>query len=190
MAEMPLCFRQGLWAEAVWQQKVVPVLTEVLRSGYYPDDSNRRIINEEYHQYIFIQEDRFKLLSGVARMNKGKSHFNGDNFLISRLECGKAIAAIADGMGSGKRAYIESRMVIELMENCIDAGFDEKASIDLINSAYIAGGGTGNPVTMDMSVIDCQSGYMHCMKLVRYPPLSGGTSGWRLSSQRHCRWGC
>lgn len=146
-------------------KKVVPVLTEVLRSGYYPDDSNRRIINEEYHQYIFIQEDRFKLLSGVARMNKGKSHFNGDNFLISRLECGKAIAAIADGMGSGKRAYIESRMVIELMENCIDAGFDEKASIDLINSAYIAGGGTGNPVTMDMSVIDCQSGYMHCMKL-------------------------
>ena len=146
-------------------KKVVPVLTEVLRSGYYPDDSNRRIINEEYHQYIFIQEARFKLLSGVARMNKGKSHFNGDNFLISRLECGKAIAAIADGMGSGKRAYIESRMVIELMENCIDAGFDEKASIDLINSAYIAGGGTGNPVTMDMSVIDCQSGYMHCMKL-------------------------
>ena len=61
-------------------KKVVPVLTEVLRSGYYPDDSNRRIINEEYHQYIFIQEDRFKLLSGVARMNKGKSHFNGDNF--------------------------------------------------------------------------------------------------------------
>ena len=109
----------------VTAKKVVPVLTEVLRSGYYPDDSNRRIINEEYHQYIFIQEDRFKLLSGVARMNKGKSHFNGDNFLISRLECGKAIAEIADGMGSG----------------------------------------TGNPVTMDMSVIDCQSGYMHCMKL-------------------------
>ena len=37
-------------------KKVVPVLTEVLRSGYYPDDSNRRIINEEYHQYIFIQD--------------------------------------------------------------------------------------------------------------------------------------
>lgn len=146
-------------------RKLLPVIAAVLQCGYYPDDSNRRIINEEYHQYIFIQEDRFKLLSGVARVNKGKDHFNGDNFLISRLECGKAIAAIADGMGSGKRAYIESRMVIELMENCIDAGFDEKASIDLINSAYIAGGETGNPVTMDMSVIDCQSGYMHCIKL-------------------------
>ena len=146
-------------------RKLIPVIASVMQCGYYPDDSNRRIINEEYHQYIFIQEDRFKLLSGVARVNKEKDRFNGDNFLISRLECGKAIAAIADGMGSGKRAYIESRMVIELMENCIDAGFDEKASIDLINSAYIAGGGTGNPVTIDMSVIDCQSGYMHCIKL-------------------------
>lgn len=80
MAEMPLCFRQGLWAEAVWQQKSCSVLTEVLRSGYYPDDSNRRIINEEYHQYIFIQEDRFKLLSGVARMNKGKVILMGITF--------------------------------------------------------------------------------------------------------------
>lgn len=146
-------------------RKLLPVIANVMKCGYYSDDSNRRIINEEYHQYIFMQEDRFKLLTGVARVNKEKDRFNGDNFLISRLECGKAIAAIADGMGSGKRAYIESRMVIELMENCIDAGFDEKASIDLINSAYIAGGGTGNPVTMDMSVIDCQSGYMHCIKL-------------------------
>ena len=74
-------------------------------------------------------------------------------------------------MGSGKRAYIESRMVIELMENCIDAGFDEKASIDLINSAYIAGGGTGNQVTLDMSVIACQSGYMQCMKLGAVSPF-------------------
>lgn len=146
-------------------KKLLPLIASVMKCGYYSEDSNRRIINEEYHQYIFMQEDRFKLLTGVARVNKEKDRFNGDNFLTSRLECGKAIAAIADGMGSGKRAYIESRMVIELMENCIDAGFDEKASIDLINSAYIAGGGTGNPVTMDMSVIDCQSGYMHCIKL-------------------------
>jgi stage II sporulation protein E len=146
-------------------RKIIPVIAAVFGCGYYSDDSNRKIISEEYHQYVFIQEDRFKMLSGVARINKGKNNFNGDNFSVSRLECGKAIAAIADGMGSGRRAYIESRMVIELMENCIGAGFDEKASLDLINSAYIAGGGAGNPVTMDMSVIDCQSGYMHCIKL-------------------------
>ena len=69
------------------------------------------------------------------------------------------------GCGSGKRAFIESRMVIELMENCIDAGFEEKTAIDFINTAYINCSGKDSPVTMDMSVVDCQSGMMHCIKL-------------------------
>lgn len=146
-------------------KKLMPAIESTMKCVYYPKDSNRMVINEEYHQYVFVQEDRFRILSGVSRLNKGKEKFNGDNFLITGLGCGKTIAAIADGMGSGKRAFVESRMVIELMENCIDAGFDEKAAIDLVNSAYIAGGGIGNPVTMDMSVIDCQAGFMHCIKM-------------------------
>ena len=146
-------------------KRLVPVINSILKNDYYADEANRMIINEEFHQYIFVEEDRFKILSGIARLNKEKERFNGDNFLISHLDWGKTVAAIADGMGSGRRAYVESRMVIELMENCINAGFDVKASIDLINSAYIAGGGIGNPVTVDMSVIDCQTAMLHCVKL-------------------------
>ena len=46
---------------------------------------------------------------------------------------GKTTSAIADGMGSGKKAFSESRIVIELMENCIEAGFKEKAAHLLLN---------------------------------------------------------
>lgn len=147
-------------------KKLLPILSNVLGIEYFVQGSNKMTINEEYGQYIFVQESRFRLLNGVARRGKGCSRFNGDNFLISRLECGKTIAAIADGMGSGKRAFLESRMVIELMENCIDAGFEVKSALDLINSAYIAGGRKrANPVTMDMGVLDCQAGILHCVKL-------------------------
>lgn len=147
-------------------KKILPILTSVLGINYYIQGSSTTTINEEYKQYIFVQENRFRLLTGVARRGKGCSRFNGDNFMISRLDCGKAIAAIADGMGSGKRAFLESRMVIELMENCINAGFEVKAALDLINAAYIAGGADGvNPVTMDMGVLDCRSGIIHFIKL-------------------------
>jgi len=147
-------------------KKLAALVEEVMGAGYYAQGSSRTTISGEYHQYILVQENRFRLLTGVARRGKGCSRFNGDNFLISRLDCGKAIAAIADGMGSGKRAFLESRMVIELMENCIDAGFEERAALDLINAAYIAGGAKGvNPVTMDMGVVDCQAGMLHCIKL-------------------------
>lgn len=147
-------------------KKLLPIISEVMGMSYYVQGSNKMTVSEGYHQYIFVQENRFRLLTGVSRRGKGCSRFNGDNFLISRLECGKAIAAIADGMGSGKQAFLESRMVIELMENCIAAGFEVKSALDLINSAYIAGGARRvHPVTMDMSVIDCQSGILNCIKL-------------------------
>ena len=147
------------------ERKIRKIISDVFGGGYYSDHNNRLVVNEECQQYVYHQENRFRFLSGVARECKDKSGFNGDNFMVSNLSCGKVVAAIADGCGSGKRAFIESRMVIELMENCIDAGFEEKTAIDFINSAYINGGGMGNPVTMDMSIIDCQAGVINCIKL-------------------------
>ncbi len=149
----------------VSERKIRKIVSDVFDGGYYSDHNNRLVINDECQQYVFHQENRFRFLYGVARECKDKGGFNGDNFMVSNLACGKVVAAIADGCGIGKRAFIESRMVIELMENCIDAGFEEKTAIDFINSAYINGGGMGNPVTMDMSVLDCQSGIMHCIKM-------------------------
>lgn len=149
----------------VAERKIRKIISEVMQTGYYSDHNNRLVINDTCQQYIFHQENRFRFLSGVARECKEKGGFNGDNFMITNLSCGKVVAAIADGCGSGKTAFIESRMVIELMENCIDAGFEERTAIDFINAAYINGGGKGNPVTMDMSVIDCQSGIINCIKM-------------------------
>lgn len=149
----------------VAETKIRKIVCDVMGIGYYSDHNNRLVINDNCQQYVFHQENRFRFLSGVARKCKEKSGFNGDNFMVSSLSCGKVVAAIADGCGSGKRAFIESRMVIELMENCIDAGFEEKTAIDFINTAYINCSGKDSPVTMDMSVVDCQSGMMHCIKL-------------------------
>lgn len=141
------------------------IVCDVFKARFFSDSDNRVIINEDADQYVFYQEDRFRILSGMARKCKETENTSGDNFLLKRLGCGKMVAAIADGCGSGRRAFTESRMVIELMENCIEAGFEEKTAIDLINYAYIAGTTFNNPVTMDMGVIDCQAGVINCIKL-------------------------
>lgn len=148
----------------VSERKIRKIVSDVLGCGYYSDHNNRLVVNDESQQYVYHQENRFRFLYGVARECKDKGDFRGQFYGFQSCVW-KVVAAIADGCGSGKRAFIESRMVIELMENCIDAGFEERTAIDFINSAYINGGGRGNPVTMDMSVVDCQSGIMHCIKL-------------------------
>ena len=147
-------FMKGCVSERVLRETV----SSVFKAKFFSNQDNRVIINEEPDQYVFYQENRFRILSGMARKCKEEENTSGDNFLLKKLNCGKMVAAIADGCGSGKRAFAESRMVIELMENCIEAGFEEKTAIDLINSAYIAGTTFNNPVTMDMSIIDCQAG--------------------------------
>lgn len=81
-------------------------------------------------------------------------------------------------------------MVIELMENCIEAGFEEKTAIDLINSAYIAGTTFNNPVTMDMSIIDCQAGVINCIKLGAVSTFIKEITGLRLLSRQRFRWEC
>ena len=154
-------FMKGCVSERVLRETV----SSVFKAKFFSNQDNRVIINEEPDQYVFYQENRFRILSGMARKCKEEENTSGDNFLLKKLNCGKMVAAIADGCGSGKRAFAESRMVIELMENCIEAGFEEKTAIDLINSAYIAGTTFNNPVTMDMSIIDCQAGVINCIKL-------------------------
>lgn len=147
------------------ERKLRQAVAQTFEEAFFANEDNRLIVTEEYGQFIYYQEERFKVVSGVARHNKENEQVNGDNFLITKLNCGKMVAALSDGCGSGQRAYVESRMVIELMENCIDAGFEERTAIDLINSAYIGSGGIGNPVTMDMAVIDRQAGLLNCIKL-------------------------
>lgn len=149
----------------VAEHNLKQAICDVFGMNFFSFEENRVVINDEPTQFVYYQEDRFRILTGISRRSKGKQDTNGDNFLMSRLNCGKMVAAIADGCGTGRQAFVESRMVIELMENCIDAGFEEKTAIDLINSAYVSGSGFTNPVTMDMAVIDCQSGFINCIKL-------------------------
>ncbi|MDO5402043.1 MAG: SpoIIE family protein phosphatase [Eubacteriales bacterium] len=146
-------------------KKLEAAISQTAQCGYMSDDYNHMVVNHKYQEFVFIQNDRFRILTGVARKNKMNEKVCGDNFMIKKFPCGKMSAAIADGCGSGENAFLESRHVIELMENCIEASFNEKTAIDLINAAYMSGGGTKNPVTMDMSVINCQTGMLDCIKL-------------------------
>ena len=89
----------------VAERKIRKIVCDVMGIGYYSDNNNRLVINDNCQQYVFHQENRFRFLSGVARKCKEKSGFNGDNFMVSSLSCGKVVAAIADGCGSQEGIY-------------------------------------------------------------------------------------
>ena len=149
----------------VTTKDVAAELSRCFEEDFYSNKENRLVVNDEFHQYSFSQEARFRILHGISRYNKDNKEVSGDNFMISQLECGKTVAALADGMGTGKKAFFESQAVIELMEQCLNAGFDEKTSIDMINMAFSAAEYAENPVTVDMSIINRNLGVLTCIKM-------------------------
>ena len=43
--------------------------------------------------------------------------------------------ALSDGMGSGERAFRESTMVVEMLEELLNAGFPVKTAVQIMNTA-------------------------------------------------------
>ena len=61
---------------------------------------------------------------------------SGDNFTCMELDSGQTLVSVSDGMGHGKKAYRESEMVMELLEEMMKGGFSEEAAVRLINSVF------------------------------------------------------
>jgi len=140
-------------------------ISKYFETNFYSSENNRSIVSEECYEYTFIEVPRFKILFGKAKSNMDKMEVSGDNFSMAQLECGRVVATLVDGMGAGKRAYCESETVIELVEQCLEAGFDERLTIGLINSVFSNGEFISNPVVVDMCVVDRYLGVLNCIKL-------------------------
>lgn len=107
---------------------------------------------------VFTQKDQYRVGKGIARTIKSRENISGDNFTFLNLESGKDIIALSDGMGSGSKAFIESKASIELLEYLLEGGFDVDIAVKTVNS--ILGLKSDNQLfsTLDLSIIDRYTG--------------------------------
>lgn len=80
------------------------------------------------------------------------------------LPGGKQVVALSDGMGSGEKACRESTLVVELLEELLEAGFPEKTAIQMINTTLVMGREEIHYSTVDMSVFDLYTGRCELIK--------------------------
>lgn len=104
-----------------------------------PQQGERPILGEEYSTVACVEGARFHILHGVARVGKDCDKVSGDTFLMTNLPGGKKGIALSDGMGSGEDAFKESTMVVEMLEELLEAGFPVKTAIQMMNTALVIG---------------------------------------------------
>jgi len=139
------------------------VIGEALGLKIKMSDASKTVISKEYDNFIFVEDTKFKVLTGMARAMK--ENISGDNFSILKLDSGEVMIAISDGMGTGKEAGEESETVMSLLEHMIEAGFKAETAIKLINSNLVLKSDKQTFSTIDMSILNLFTGMCEFIKI-------------------------
>lgn len=114
--------------------------------------------------FSFISSDLYNLNVGIARAKKYDSPVSGDTSLQTKLNDGKYLLAISDGMGSGPEARKSSKIAIKMLERMLTSGFKKDVSIKMINSTLSANNDEDMYATLDILILDLYQGNIEFIK--------------------------
>lgn len=143
---------------------IVAVISEVMNIPYRSREDMPVSLGIDYEMLGFVREERYKVLTGTARIAKDGEELSGDNYSFIKMRGGKLLMTITDGMGTGRNAFHESSVVIEMIEQLVEAGFGEDMALRFVNSTMICSGREDMFSTVDMCVIDLNIGMCECIK--------------------------
>ncbi|MCM1314619.1 MAG: SpoIIE family protein phosphatase [Alistipes senegalensis] len=82
---------------------------------------------------------------------------NGDTSAVFGDGAGREYIILSDGMGSGKNAAVESRMVVKMFKNLIGCGVEYPAAVKMINSVMLTKSPEETFATLDAACIDLET---------------------------------
>ena len=120
--------------------------------------------NKNLHRQVYVSKDKFTVQIGFASETKSGSPTSGDSSVQTRLDDGKYLIAISDGMGSGKEARKSSQVAVNMLSRMLSSGFDKDTSLELINSSMYINSKEDSYATLDVAILDLFAGNMEFMK--------------------------
>lgn len=150
--------------DCITTKEVAQIVSECCGRNMILGKEERPVLGSEYCTVTCIEGPRFYTLQGVARIGKGCRKISGDSFSMLDLPGGKQGAILSDGMGAGEAAYRESVMVVELLEELLNAGFPKETALQMLNTALVTGREEVRFSTIDMSVFDLYTGKCEFVK--------------------------
>jgi len=145
-------------------EKVAAILSRCLGKNMIPADDCRLSVYRRNTLLRFEEDRNYYLLSGMAGVPKAGNCISGDVFSVMKLKEGRQVCILADGMGTGEEAREESRCVVELMEQFLQAGFREEETVRLANSMLTFGGERNRYASFDFFSFHLYTGMLKVMK--------------------------
>lgn len=127
--------------------------------------------------FRYISKNKYKLQIGLAKATKEGSPVSGDTTLKMKLQDGKQLIAISDGMGSGPNARKSSKIAIQMLKRLLISGFNKETSLDMINSSMCLNAEDDSYATLDIAIFDLYEGNVEFIK--------NGASPTYIKDRRH-----
>lgn len=114
---------------------------------------------------ILTKAEKYSVVTEVASMSRDGHIFSGDNYTFMEIHDGKYMMAISDGMGKGKKAYDESSVTIDILENMMEAKIDKEIVINTINNMLLLKSSEEIFSTLDLGIVDLKKGRLETVKM-------------------------
>lgn len=145
-------------------EKIQKVLEKSLNEKLMLNEAKTKKLSKQGKRiFSYLSADKYLIQIGQATKIKNDSPISGDSILQVRLNDGKYLLAISDGMGSGPEARKSSQIAIKMLERLLMSGFDKDTSIDLINTT-IMNANEEIFATLDIAIIDLYNGKIEFIK--------------------------
>lgn len=146
-------------------KKIGKIISKVLDDKMIIQSEECGLRNQkEQCKFTYLSDDKYKVQVGMSKSTKAGSPVSGDTCLNLKLDDGKYLMAISDGMGSGPEAMKSSKIAIKMLERLLSAGFEKDVSLKLINSTLSANTSEDMYATLDIQILDLFSGNMEFIK--------------------------
>lgn len=111
----------------------------------------------------FKKRPAFDASFGVARRKKDGSPESGDSHSLTKINEGRFLVALCDGMGSGESARDSSNVALELVEALAGAGLNSEG-VAAHSNALLSLCFSDSFCTLDMAIIDLYAGICTLVK--------------------------
>ncbi len=146
-------------------KKICKILSKVLEQKIIIQNQECGLrLDKDICKFTYISDDKFNLQIGMAKSTKSGSPVSGDSSIHIKLQDGKYLIALSDGMGSGPEAMKSSKIAVKMLERLLAAGFEKDVSLKLINSTLAANTEEDMYATLDIEILDLFNGNMEFIK--------------------------
>lgn len=137
-------------------------LPELIREVTGVEVERFGVKNCERCRVCYCESTRYRMRTAEVSFPLEKE--SGDSTAFARIDERHFAMSLCDGMGTGREAGEVSRLAVHLAMRLLSAGMDMDATVHMLNSLLLSRLGGKKFVTLDMAIIDLDSGECRYLK--------------------------